>query len=84
MLKEFDLHNLGVHDGEEVAEGRDAALVDEVADLVGRPARAGVGDRPGSFLSRAVKEKYALKYSKALLLIAVFAFGKLCIKGGNQ
>ena len=63
-MNEFDLHNLGVHDGEKVAEGRDTALVDEVADLVGRPARAGVGDRPGRLLSRAVKGKNALKYFK--------------------
>ena len=57
QLNYVDLHYLGVHDGEEIAEGRDAALVDEVADLVGRAARAGVGDRPGRLLSRAVKRE---------------------------
>ena len=67
QLNYVDLHYLCVHDGEEVAEWRDAALVDEVADLVGRPARAGVGDRPGSLLSRAVEGKYALKYFKTSL-----------------
>ena len=56
-LPHSDLHYLGVHHGEEITKGRDAALVDEVADLVGRSPGAGVGDGPGGLLSRAEEVK---------------------------
>ena len=48
---ERHLHDLGIHHRQQVAQRRDAALVDEETDLVRRAARHGVGDRPGRLLA---------------------------------
>ena len=50
MTNEPDLHNLAVHDGEQVTERRYAALLHKELDLFGGAARARVRDRPRRLL----------------------------------
>ena len=52
MTIEPDLHNLAVHDGEQVAEWRYTSLVDKELDLLGRAPAGCIGDSPGSLFPR--------------------------------
>jgi len=48
---ESDLDYLAIHHGEEVTQRRDAALVNEEADLIRRSARNSIGNRPRRLLA---------------------------------
>jgi len=48
---EGHLHNLAVHDSQQVTQWRDALLVHQEPDLFRRTPRCGISNGPGSFLS---------------------------------
>ena len=47
MTNEPDLHNLAVHDGEQVAQWLYTSLVDKELDLLSRATTGCIGDGPG-------------------------------------
>ena len=52
MTNEPDLHNLAVHDGEQVAQWLYTSLVDKELDLLSRATTGCIGDGPGCLFPR--------------------------------